>query len=354
MSAYVYTGGELEQLKLSEAGRNTQDYNGVIDWVATRSKFFTQVLETKNQTESALLVGEQSGATDLSTTEHRYQSYITTELSQQGNASFHMYVGPLAYHSVQGFDSSVFNMVDTGYSWLSWISDPLVKYVIIPYFGFVDDYIGYGLGIILFAILIKMILFPLTKKSYESMAAMKELQPQMQEIKEKYEDDAEKQQKATMKLYKEAGVNPLGGCLPNLLQLPILVTLWRFFRNSIMIRQQSFLWASDLSAPDYIIHLPFNIPFLGSQVAGFVLLMTAAMVVQSRVTGGMGPGGGSSGPGGMNMKALQYFFPVMLLFIFNNFAAGLSLYYLIYNVVSIGQQLLIYRQIDSQKAPAQT
>ncbi len=353
MSAYVYTGGEMEQLKLSEAGRNTQDYNGNINWVATRTKFFTQIIETSNQTESALLVGEQTGASDSRQTEHRYQSFITADLNQQGTASFRMFVGPMDYHALHSFDAQAYNMVDTGYSWLSWISDPLVEYIIIPYFGFVDNYMGYGFAIILFGVLIKMVLYPLTKKSYKSMAEMKELQPKMQEIKEKYEDDPEKQQKETMKLYKEAGVNPLGGCLPNLLQLPILVTLWRFFQNSILIRQQEFLWASDLSAPDYILSLPFSVPFLGDQIAGFVLLMTAAMMAQSKLTGGMGPGGGGGGaPGGMNMKALQYVFPFMLLFIFNNFAAGLSLYYLVYNVVSIGQQLIIYRQIDQEKEAA--
>lgn len=354
MSAYVYTGGELERLKLSEAGRNTQDYNGKIDWVATRTKFFTQIIETSNETEGALLIGEQTGASEKAQTRHHYQSYITVDLTQQGTASFQMFVGPMDYHALHAFDAQAYNMVDTGYSWLSWISDPLVEYVIIPYFGFVDNYMGYGLAIILFAVLIKMVLYPLTKKSYKSMAEMKELQPKMQEIKEKYEDDPEKQQKETMKLYKEAGVNPLGGCLPNLLQLPILITLWRFFQNSILIRQQEFLWANDLSAPDYILNLPFSIPFLGDQLAGFVLLMTAAMMAQSKLTGGMGPGGGGGGgaPGGMNMKALQYIFPFMLLFIFNNFAAGLSLYYLVYNVVSIGQQLIIYRQIDQEKETA--
>lgn len=353
-SAYVYTGGEMEQLKLSEAGRNTQDYNGTIDWVSTRTKFFAQIIKTSNPTEGAHLVGEQSGETDLSTTDHRYQSFITTDMSQQGSASFHMFVGPLDYYALQDYQGSTYGMVDTGYSWISWISDPIVEYLVIPYFGFVDEYMGYGLAIILFAILIKMVLYPLTKKSYRSMAAMKELQPKMQEIKEKYEDDPEKQQKATMKLYKEEGVNPLGGCLPNLLQLPILITLWQFFQNSILIRQQEFLWASDLSAPDYILSLPFSVPFLGDQVAGFVLLMTAAMFAQSKLTGGMGPGGGGGGaPGGVNMKALQYVFPFMLLFIFNNFAAGLSLYYLIYNVVSIGQQLIIYRQMDKEKEAAE-
>jgi len=352
ISAYVYTGGEMEQLKLDDNGRKKQDYNGTIDWVATRTKFFTQLIKTTNKTESALLVGEESGSTDNGNAKFHYQSYISTNLSSSGGASFQMYVGPLKYNEIKAYNEHAYDMVNTGYSWLRWFSDPLVRYVIIPFFGFMGNYMNYGLAIILFAVLVKLVLYPLTKKSYKSMAAMKELQPQLQELKEKYEDNPEKQQKATMKLYKEAGVNPLGGCLPNLLQLPILVTLWRFFQNSILIRQQSFLWAGDLSAPDHIIHLPFSIPFLGNALGGFVLLMTLAMLVQSKVTGGMGPGGGGGAAGGPNMKMLQYFFPVMLLFVFNNFAAGLSLYYLIYNVVSILQQLAIYRQIDNEKAPA--
>jgi len=348
VSAYAYTGGELEQLKLSEEGEKEQDYNGTIDWVSTRTKFFTQIIKTPNDTEGALLVGNQSGPADNDSTLHHYKSYITTDIGAQSNVAFQLFAGPMSFFALNSFNTETFNMVDVGYSWLRWMSEPLVRYVIIPYFNFADNFMGVGLAILLFAILIKMVLYPLTRKSYRSMAAMKELQPKMEEIKEKYDDEPEKQQKATMELYKEEGVNPLGGCLPNLLQLPILVTLWRFFHNSIMLRQQSFLWANDLSAPDYIIHLPFNIPFLGSQLGGFVLLMAAAMMVQSKMRGGMGGGGGGAS-GGPNMKALQYIFPFMLLFIFNSFAAGLSLYYLIYNVVSIIQQLVIYRQMDKEK-----
>ena len=179
------------------------------------------------------------------------------------------------------------------------------------------------------------------------MAAMKELQPQMQEIKEKYEDNPQKQQKETIALYKKAGVNPLGGCLPMLLQFPILITLFFFFQNSMIIRQEPFLWATDLSAPDYIINLPFSIPFLGDQIAGFVLLMTAAMFLQTKLTGSVGGmGGGGASAGGPNMKAFTYVLPFILLFVFNNFAAGLSLYYLVYNVLSAAQQLIIKKQID--------
>lgn len=353
-SAYVYTGGEMEQLLLSEPNREEKNYNGTIEWVATRTKFFTQVIKSESPTEGALLIGELSGQTDNPNTDYRYQSYINAEIPEDGVVEFQLYTGPLSYHLLKKFDETAYNMVDVGYSWTRWFSDPLVRYMIIPYFGFVADYMNSGLAIILFAILIKLVLYPLTKKSYKSMAAMKELQPKMKEIQDKYSDDPQKQQKATMKLYKEAGVNPLGGCLPNLLQLPILITLWRFFQNSILIRQEEFLWASDLSAPDYILSLPFSVPFIGDQIAGFVLLMSIAMVFQSRLTGGMGgPGGGGGAAGGINMKAMQYIFPVMMLFIFNNFAAGLSLYYLIYNVVSILQQLLIYRQMDNEKAVAE-
>ena len=350
-SSYVYTGGEMEQLLLSEPNRDEQTYNGTVDWVATRTKFFTQVIKSESPTEGALLVGEVTGQTDNPNTDYRYRSYIDADIPADKTVQFKLYTGPLSYHLLKQFDETAYDMVDVGYAWTRWFSDPLVRYMIIPYFGLVADYMNVGLAIILFAILIKLVLYPLTKKSYRSMAAMKDLQPKMKEIQEKYADDPQKQQKATMKLYKEEGVNPLGGCLPNLLQLPILITLWRFFQNSILIRQEEFLWAADLSAPDYILSLPLSIPFIGDQLAGFVLLMSVAMIFQSKLTGGMGgPGGGGGAPGGINMKAMQYIFPVMMLFIFNNFAAGLSLYYLIYNVVSILQQLLIYRQMDKEKA----
>ena len=347
-SSYVYAGGELEQFKLSEAGRDELNVNGNIDWVATRTKFFSQIIEPETPTEGALLVGEVSGSVDNPNTRHHYQSFIRSDIPQNGVVNYNMYIGPLAYSQLKQFHAAAYDMVDVGWSWIRWFSDPLVRYIVIPYFGFVGDFMNYGLAIILFAILIKVVLFPLTKKSYKSMAAMKELQPQLKEIQEKHKDNPQKQQEATLKLYKKAKVNPLGGCLPNLLQFPILITLWRFFQNSILIRQQEFLWAADLSAPDYILSLPFSIPFLGDQLAGFVLLMTGAMVFQSKLTGGMSSGGA----GGSQMKAFQYLLPVMLLFIFNNFAAGLSLYYLIYNVVSIGQQLLINRQIDAAKEEA--
>lgn len=348
-AAYVYAGGELEKFKLDEGGRDETTINGNIDWVATKTKFFTQLIKPLSPTDAALLTGEVTGAIDNRNTDHRYTSSIRTNLDEEGNTSFRLYLGPLKYREVTKVDDHAYDMVDVGWSWLRWFSDPFVRWMVIPFFEFMSRFTtNFGIIIIVFASLVKLVLSPLTYKSYKSMAAMGELQPQMKEIQEKYKDNPQKQQKATMDLYRKNKVNPLGGCLPNLLQFPILITLWRYFQNSIQIRQEEFLWAGDLSAPDYILSLPFEIPFLGEQIAGFVLLMTAAMMVQSKLTGGMSGGGGSSPMAGQ-MKVLQYIFPIMLLFIFNNFAAGLSLYYLVFNVLSIIQQFFIKRSLHGDK-----
>ncbi|MEX2368127.1 MAG: membrane protein insertase YidC [Balneolaceae bacterium] len=344
-SAYIYAGGVLENFSVDGPGRDELHVNGTIDWVSTKTKFFTQIIKPSSPTNAALLTGELDGENDAPGTRHHYQSSVQSTIPSNGSLEYQLYLGPLDYYELTAFDDHAFDMVEISYAWMRWFADPLVKWIIIPYFTYASNYIAnFGILIILFGVLIKLALAPLTQKSFKSMAAMRELQPQMKELQEKYKDNPKKQQEATIKLYKKAKVNPLGGCLPMLLQFPILITLWRYFQSSILLRQEPFLWASDLSAPDYILSLPYDIPFLGDQLAGFVLLMTAAMVVQTKVSGGMSTG--SSPAGAPNMKAFTYFLPVMLLFVFNNFAAGLSLYYLVYNVMSIGQQFLINKDID--------
>ena len=349
-SSYVYAGDEMERLNLDAQGTDDITVNGNIQWVSTRTKFFTQIIKTQNETDAAILDGELIGQADQPEAKHKYSSLIRTEIPPSSTVDFQLYVGPLSWNKIKKYEPSAYNMVDVGWSWMRWFAEPLVKYAIIPFINGVGGYLGnYGWAIVLFAIAIKIVLFPLTKKSFESMAAMKELQPEMKAIQEKYKDDPQKQQKATMKLYKKAKVNPLGGCLPNLLQFPILITLWRFFQSSIEIRQKAFLWASDLSAPDVVLSLPFSIPFLGDHLAGFVLLMSATMVAQTQLTGSATGTPTGGGPGGINMKAFQYILPLILLFVFNSFAAGLSLYYLIYNAMSIGQQLMIKKNIDHEE-----
>lgn len=344
-SAYIYAGGVLENFTVTGPGSNDITVNGTIDWVSTKTKFFTQIIKPLSGTISAHMEGELNGPNDDPATIHHYQTSIQSSIPDDGHLQYELYLGPLDYYELQTFDDHAFDMVDISYAWMRWFADPLVRWVIIPYFTFASDYItNFGVLIILFGVLIKLVLAPLTKKSFESMAAMRELQPQMKELQEKYKDNPKKQQEETIKLYKKAKVNPLGGCLPMLLQFPILITLWMYFQSSILLRHEPFLWAADLASPDYILDLPFAIPFMGDQIAGFVLLMTAAMFVQTKISGGMSSGSAPSGA--PNMKAFTYIMPVMLLFIFNNFAAGLSLYYLVYNVMSIGQQFLINKNIN--------
>lgn len=346
-AAYVYAGGELEKLQLTEAGSQDQRITGTIDWVSTRSRFFGQYIKPVTNSNAAIIRSEIDGVPGEPGTLHRYQSAVTSNISGTNTLNYEFYAGPLRYYDIKEFNEHAYDVVEIGYALIRWFADPLVRYLVIPFFAFGSMFISnYGILIILFGVIIKLVLFPLTQKSFKSMAAMKELQPKMQEIKEKYKDDPQKQQKETIALYKKEGVNPLGGCLPMLLQFPILITLFFFFQNSMIIRQEPFLWASDLSAPDYIINLPFSIPFLGDQIAGFVLLMTAAMFVQTKIGGGMGGGGASPG-GAPNMKAFTYVLPFILLFVFNNFAAGLSLYYLVYNVLSVAQQAIIKKDVGS-------
>jgi YidC/Oxa1 family membrane protein insertase len=354
-AAYVYAGGELEKLMLSEGGTEETRITGTIDWVATRTKFFGQIIKPVTDSNAALLTGEVSGPTDDPTTQYRYESFIQSVIPADGVLSYRLYSGPLRYYDLREFDENAFDMVEISYAWMRFFADPLVKWIIIPFFTAGSTIINnYGILIIIFGFLVKLVLFPLTQKSFKSMAAMKELQPQMKELQEKYKDNPKKQQQETIKLYRKAKVNPLGGCLPMLLQFPILITLWIFFQNSILIRQEQFLWATDLSAPDYILNLPISLPFLGDQLAGFVLLMTASMIGQMKISGGSSMGGGPSPAGAPNMKAFMYIMPLMLLFVFNNFAAGLSLYYLVYNVLSMLQQIIINKGMggkdnDSEK-----
>ncbi|MEP1152465.1 MAG: membrane protein insertase YidC [Balneola sp.] len=349
-AAYVFLGDELEKFKVDESGRQESNFNGNIDWTATRTKFFTQFIKPLHPTQSAFVTGEVTGEMDDPQTKHKYTSAITSSIPDNGVLSYKLFVGPLKYHDIKKVDEHAYDMVEVGYNWLRFFSDPFVRFIVIPFFTFFSGFISnYGILVIIFAASIKLVLSPLTFKSYKSMAAMRELQPQLKELQDKYKDNPQKQQQETMKLYKKNKVNPLGGCLPNLLQFPILITLWRFFQNSILLRQEEFLWASDLSAPDYIINLPFSIPFLGDSIGGFVLLMSIAMMFQSKLTGGMSASGGGNNPMAQQMKVLQYIFPVMLLFIFNNFASGLSLYYLIFNVLSIAQQLYINKTLNKDK-----
>jgi YidC/Oxa1 family membrane protein insertase len=212
-------------------------------------------------------------------------------------------------------------------------------------FNFLNKFIGnYGIIILILTLIIKTVLYPLTFKSYQSQAKMKVLKPMVDELAKKFpkKEDAVKKQQATMDLYKKAGVSPMGGCLPMALQMPILFAMFRFFPSSIELRQESFLWATDLSTYDSILDLPFTIPMYGDHVSLFTLLMTVSTILTTRLNS---PTGQDQMPG---MKMMMYMMPVMFMLILNNFSSGLTYYYFLANLITLGQNWISKRFIDEQ------
>src|SRR5690606_19010912 len=212
---------------------------------------------------------------------------------------------------------------------------------VIPIFNFLDGFnLGYGIIILLLTVIIKVVLFPLMYKNYLSSAKMRVLKPDIDAMNEKLKDaDPMKKQQATLDLYRKTGVNPMAGCIPMIIQMPILYAMFRFFPSSIELRHESFLWADDLSSYDSILNLPFEIPLYGAHVSLFTLLMAASTFFYTMMNQSNMPT--TSQPGMPNMKIIMYMFPVMMLFFFNSFASGLSYYYLLANVLSIGQMVVI-------------
>ena len=351
--AFVRTGGEdTEKIVLNEPGQAEPIVlSGDVDWVAVKTKFFIAAIipSEGTATESGRIEGEQTGeADDLEGFEQDFEAAI--EVPRQGvdeAAEFTLYLGPLQLRRLA--DYGLYDTVDFG-AWVGWMIRPIAQYVVAPAFAFLSTFIpNYGLVIIVFALLVKLLLWPLTAVSYRNAAKMRELQPQLAAVKEKYGDDPEQQQKAMMGVYKTAGVNPLGGCLPMLLQYPLLIALWRFFQSTLVLRGESFAWAADLSAPDPVISLPFTIPFIGDFLAGFTILMAASMVISMRLSMSS-----STGMAGGQQKVLMYMMPVMFFFFFNRFPSGLSLYYLAFNIFSIVQQRLVNKQVHDAHERGET
>lgn len=337
--AYARSGGELEQIRLTRNPEGSLRLSGAVEWVAVKSKYFVSIIAPRLLTEGAELEGRRFGEPgELGYAEDFVARILLPRPRGEAN-SFDLYLGPMELADLQAFAPGTYRMVDYGFG--AFMTRPIAEYVVSPLFSFLGRFLpNYGLVIIIFAMIIKLALYPLTKASYKNTARMRELQPKMEAVKEKYGDDPQKQQEAMLKVYRETGINPLAGCLPLLLQYPIIIALWRYFQNSIVIRQESFLWAKDLSAPDPILQLPFSIPFYGDFVAGFTLIMGLAMIVQMKVA--------MPATGGAQAKIFMYMMPLLLFVIFNRFASGLSLYYLIFNVLTIGQQQLINRSIEAQ------
>ncbi len=345
-NASVYYGGENVIVEASKNGEKVQkEFNGRVGWIAVRDKYFAAIIAPKNPSEvdGAFVEGEKTAYMN-----NGERAYYNTRLiipftnSDYEKKDFTIYIGPVDYNILKSYGHDFQAVVDFGsFLGLRFLVRPIAEYILLPLFNFLHSFIpNYGLVIIIFSLIIKLVLYPLTKSSYQSMKKMQLLQPKITEIKEKYKDDSQKLNKETMKLYSTYGVNPAGGCLPLLLQMPIFVALWGLFKVAIELRQQPFVWwITDLSRPDIIYKLPFKIPFFGiDMISGLALLMGVATFVQQKMT--------VKDP---KQQALVYVMPIFLTLLFMSFPAGLNLYYFMFNVFSIAQQYYINHQHDGME-----
>ncbi len=329
---YYFTGDK----KPEEIGRSRNDSKRVdsrMKWFAFQQQFFSAIMTAENEFASADLEVKFFEESDPSANLMACTARLRSEFQPSSNTviPFNFYFGPNDFGVLKQYDLKYEKIIPLGGWLVNWIS----RFVIIPCFDFLSRFINnWGLIILLMTILIKVVLSPLTYKSFKSSAKMNVLKPDIEQINKKYpnEKDAMKKQQATMELYQKAGISPMGGCLPMLLQFPILFAMFRFFPASIELRQQKFLWADDLSAYDSILDLPFNIPLYGDHISLFALLMAASMFIYSKMTSSQM----SDDPNMAPMKFMSvWLMPIMMLFICNNLSSALSYYYLLSNLITM-------------------
>lgn len=339
-----YYTDELESLTPATDSNVEATAEAPVQWFTMKSKYFLAGLVAEQfPLQDVKLEVKVNPADTLVVKSLNVQALLPSAALQDGATRFQYYLGPNDYQilnklSIVDFDENVY----LGYAFLK----PINEYILVPLFHFLENFFSnYGLLIICLVLIVKILLTPLTYKSYISMAKMRVLAPELAELKEKNGDDMAKQQQDQMKLYQQVGVSPLSGCVPVLATMPILFSLFFLFPNLIELRGQSFLWAEDLSTYDSFFKLPFSIPFYGNHVSMFTLLMTASSIVYAYYNNQITP----TQPGPVNMKLLSYVMPLMFMFVLNNFPAGLTFYYFVSNVVTVVQQLIIRRFVDEDK-----
>ena len=343
----------IEELGMSESTKS-KNISTQVNWVAFKQQFFSSVFIAPDNVSYANL------AFDTAAPESSLLKTFTAQMGlpytpQTEGYDFAFYFGPNKYSILKkvddanGADIHLERLVPLGWGIFGWVN----RWCVIPVFDFLRNYIGsFGIIIFILVLLVKLVISPLTYKSYVSMAKMRLVKPQIDELAKKYPkpEDAMKKQQATMELYKKAGINPMGGCIPLLIQMPILIAMFRFFPASIELREQPFLWADDLSSYDSVLNLPFSIPFYGDHVSLFALLMAVSMFGYSYFNYQQTA---SSQPQMAGMKFMMvYMMPIMMLFWFNSYSSGLCYYYLLSNLFTIGQTLVIRRMVDDDKIHA--
>ncbi|MCM1347838.1 MAG: membrane protein insertase YidC [Firmicutes bacterium] len=350
---YMNVGGDVENL--SETSDDTEEVTQRVKWIGYKNQFFSTIMVPRGN-----FTGANFASVPLKD-DPRYLKQLSTSAEmdyssgQASPAAFTIFIGPNSYPLLSDLEDTVApeenlhftKLIPLGWSLFRWIN----TLIVIPVFTFLGQFISsYGIIILILTLFIKLILFPFTYKSYMSQAKMRVLAPEIKEINDRFpgQENAMKRQQESMALYSRAGASPMSGCLPLLLQMPILIAMFKFFPSAIELRGQSFLWVADLSAPDYIISLPFAIPFLGNKLSLFCLLMTVTNIIYTRINMQNQPGGNSM-PG---MKWMMYLMPVMFLFFFNNYAAGLSYYYFLSLLITIIQTYIFRQVVNEDKVRA--
>ncbi len=359
---YKFAGKGGDVTTTSESGNDEKEVTDKLKWVSAKNQFFSTVLIADSVMSTAKMTSVAINKEDADYENYLKDVNIHTMIpyssSQATPASFYFFLGPNRYHLLSSYDKfspkedlKLTRLIPLGWSLFRWINAG----VIIPVFDLLGKFISnYGIIILVLTFLIKMVLWPLTYKSYVSQAKMRILAPDIAAINERYPnpDDALKKQQKTMELYKQAGASPFGGCLPMMLQMPILIAMFTFFPSCIELRGQSFLWANDLSAPDKIVEWSTHIPFIsntfGNHISLFCLLMTVTNIIYNYITS-KSQAQSQSMPG---MKLMLYLMPLMFLFWFNNYASGLSYYYFIALLMTIAQTYISRMFVTEEKVRA--
>ena len=351
---YQYEGDKID--KLAQMGDDEESEKDV-SWLSFRQHFFSSILLTDKPFKTTKLITENLMNDEEIDTLFTKSFAVAIPLELDGgefNESMNFYYGPTDSSTLKEYDKNLEESIPFGWGIFGWIN----KSLFIPLFSLLSGFFPYGIAIIIMTILVRLVLSPVLYKSYLSQAKMKILKPEIAEISEKYKDNAMKKQKETMALYNKAGANPMSGCLPAFVQLPVFYALFMFFPTAFELRQKSFLWADDLSSYDVVAELPFHIPFYGDHVSLFPILAAVAIFFYMKMTTGQQVASQPTQEGmpdmGKMMKYMIYFSPLMMLVFFNNYASGLSLYYFISNLITIGIMLVIKNYIlDEDKIHAQ-
>lgn len=352
---YEYEDGKNSDLGLGKDKTETADK---VTYIAFKQHFFASILLTNKAFDKVTLHSQNLVNDEKIDTTFTKQFKANVPLAfTNGEIDYKMnwYYGPADYKLLKKYDRNIDKIVPLGWGIFGWIN----KFIFVPLFGFLSSsFLGYGIAIIVFTILIKIAMSPITYKSFLSQAKMKVLRPEINEVNEKFSKDAMKKQQETMKLYNKAGVNPMAGCIPALIQIPFMYASFQFFPSAIELRQKGFLWAEDLSSFDAVVKLPFYIPFYGNHISLFPIMAAIAIFFYMRMTTGDQQMAAPQQEGMPDMakimKVMIYISPLMMLFFFNNYGSGLSLYNFISNLITIGIMIVIKRYVvDEKKIHAQ-